>query len=71
MTEPVTLQPPAEWLRAQFEFEWCPDCGRDHRHHTAIPSPFGHWFARCDREPVFTCSGELIPNPEAYPEKED
>jgi len=58
--------PAADWLREQFEHEWCADCGRDHRHHTAIPFA-GNWFARCDREPVFSCD-ELVPNPEGYPE---
>jgi len=56
--------PATEWLREQFEFEWCADCGRDHRHHTAIPF-MGNWFARCDLEPVFCCE-ELQPNPENY-----
>jgi hypothetical protein len=55
---------PGKWLAEQFEFEWCADCGRDHRHHTAIPF-LGNWFARCDREPVFVAE-EIVPNPEGY-----
>ena len=58
-------EPAADWLRDQFEFEWCDDCGRDHRHHTAIPFA-GNWFARCDREAVFKASGELVADPEGY-----
>lgn len=39
--------PPAIWLAAEFEFEYCADCGGDACHHTAIPV-LGNWFARCD-----------------------
>lgn len=58
---------PAEWLREQFRHEWCAECGRDHRHHTAIPF-MGNWFAKCTRKPVYGPSGELVNNPENYPE---
>lgn len=58
---------PQRWLKAQFEFEWCPECGRDHRHHTAVPV-MGNWLARCDREPVLAAD-ELIVNPENYAEQ--
>lgn len=65
-------QDPQEWLQELFEFEWCPECGRDHRHHTAVPLDLGeygaNWFARCDREPVYNDRGELVINPEGYPE---
>lgn len=61
----ITIMESAEWLREQFEFEWCADCGRDHRHHTAIPI-LGNWFARCDLDPVFNKAGELIADPEGY-----
>lgn len=66
MTGPARMQPAAEWLAEQFEFEWCAECGRDHRHHTALPI-LGNWFARCDREPVYTKDGrEIVANPEGY-----
>ena len=57
---------PQEWLARQFEFEWCPECGRDHRHHTAVPLA-GNWFARCDLAPVYE-GAELVINPEKYPD---
>lgn len=38
---------PELWLERQFEFEFCPDCGGDVEHHTAVPF-LGNWFARCD-----------------------
>ena len=60
-------QNPAEWLREQFEFEWCTECGRDHRHHTAAPV-LGNWFAWCDKKPVLGESGKIVMNPEGYPE---
>lgn len=60
-------EPAEAWLIEQFEFEWCAECGRDHRHHTAVPF-LGNWFARCDREPTFSATGELVTNPEGYSE---
>lgn len=66
--ESTLATPAAQWLREQFEFEWCAECGRDHRHHTAIPI-LGNWFARCDREPVLQIIDgreQLVPNPEGY-----
>ena len=57
---------PQEWLAQQFEFAWCPECGRDHRHHTAVPLA-GNWFARCDLAPVYE-GAELVINPEKYPD---
>lgn len=42
------LNTPAEqWLKEQFEYEYCPECGGDAEHHTAVPF-MGNWFARCD-----------------------
>lgn len=43
-------RPPADWLREQFEFEFCAECGGDAQHHTAVPL-MGNWFARCDHAP--------------------
>lgn len=57
-------QPAAEWLAEQFEFEWCAECGRDQRHHTAIPF-MGNWFAKCDLPPVMN-GEELVVDPEGY-----
>jgi hypothetical protein len=39
--------PPEEWLKKQFEHEFCEECGGDEHHHTAVPL-MGNWFARCD-----------------------
>lgn len=56
----------AAWLKQQFEFEWCGECGRDHRHHTAVPV-LGNWFARCDLPAVEDDeNGEIVVNPEGY-----
>jgi len=67
-----SLREGAAWLKHQFECEWCPECGRDHRHHTAIKLGLGdygeNWFARCDREPVYDDRGEVRMNPEGYAE---
>ena len=67
----TNLTTPAEtWLAHQFETEWCAECGRDHRHHTAILLELGaygaNWFAKCDREPVYDREGRLVCNPEGY-----
>ena len=56
--------PAEQWLRDQFAFEWCAECGRDHRHHTALPF-MGSWFAQCRLEPVFR-NGQLVCDPEGY-----
>ena len=58
---------PAEWLREQFRYEWCGECGRDQRHHLAVPF-MGNWFAKCLCEPIYNEAGELVINPENYPE---
>ena len=61
------MEDPEVWLKAQFEFEWCPECGRDHRHHTAMPF-LGNWRAWCDKTPDFGGeNGEPTMNPEGYP----
>lgn len=59
--------PANEWLRDLFACEWCPECGRDHRHHTAVPF-LGNWFAHCDLAPVIAADGEMDFNPEGYPD---
>lgn len=38
--------PADQWLRELFEYEFCPECGGDAEHHTALPV-FGNWFAKC------------------------
>lgn len=41
------LTMPADaWLKEQFEFEYCPECGGDGRHHVAS-GVLGNWFAWC------------------------
>lgn len=37
---------PFEWLKDQFEFEFCAECGGDEYDHFAIPF-LGNWLARC------------------------
>lgn len=39
-----------EWLKQQFEFEYCHECGKDADKHTAV-MVLGNWFARCN-EPL-------------------
>lgn len=64
----ANLKIPAKiWLKEMFEHEYCAECGRDHRHHTAVPV-LGNWFAYCDRFPVIDCKGEPVCNPEGYPD---
>jgi hypothetical protein len=43
-------QDPQVWLARQFEFELCPECGKDAADHTAVPF-VGNWFARCNSAP--------------------
>ena len=61
---------PKDWLSQQFEFEWCPACGRDHRHHTITMINLGAYgsnlFARCDLPPVIDARGDVTVNPEGY-----
>jgi hypothetical protein len=60
---------PEEWLRSQFEFSYCEECGGDAEHHTAVPF-MGNWFARCDYPPNEE-TGELHPVVRAFREKAD
>ncbi|MGE5510377.1 MAG: hypothetical protein ACM31O_03885 [Bacteroidota bacterium] len=57
--------PAEQWLVELFQSEWCAECGRDHRHHTAV-SFMGNWFAFCDKDPVLDEHDNLIVNPEGY-----
>lgn len=59
--------PREQWLHDQFAHEWCAECGRDHRHHTAMPF-MGNWFAYCDLEPIDDGNGGTLMNPEGYGE---
>lgn len=43
--------PADEWLREQFEHEYCAECHGDERDHDAIPF-LGNWFARCHVDAV-------------------
>lgn len=44
------LDIPADvWLREQFEYEYCAECGGDAPDHDAIAF-LGNWFARCRRD---------------------
>ena len=66
MTQQGNLnEDPQEWMQRLFEFEYCAECGRDHRHHTAVPV-MGNWFARCDLPPVIDKGGALVVDPENY-----
>jgi len=38
--------PPQQWLKEQFEYEYCDECGGDVKDHDAIPL-LGNWFALC------------------------
>ena len=42
------LSPAERWLKEQFEFEYCHECGGDERDHEAAPV-LGSWFARCHK----------------------
>jgi len=43
-------EPPDEWLRRLFEFEYCPECGGDSEDHE-VCLVLGNYFARCKRSP--------------------
>ena len=47
-----------QWLRQQFEREFCEECSGDACHHTAVPF-MGNWFARCD----FPCDDDGTMHP--------
>jgi hypothetical protein len=65
LRKPGNLHIPADqWLREQFEFEFCAECGGDAEHHTAVPF-MGNWFARCDYPPDES-TGELHPIIKAF-----
>ena len=54
--------PAEEWLKEQFEFEYCEECGGDWDAHTAVPL-LGNWFALCTMD--CTCN---LDNPPAIAE---
>jgi hypothetical protein len=46
-----------QWLREQFEYENCEECGGDETQHDAIQISLGdyggpYWFARCKKAEV-------------------
>jgi len=41
-------EPPDEWLRRLFEFEFCPECGGDAEDHE-VCLVLGNYLARCKR----------------------
>lgn len=41
-----------KWMLAQFEFEYCPECGGDAEDHIATIGPFGLPFAMCKFSPL-------------------
>ena len=41
--------PSREWLKEQFEYECCDECGGGTEDHDAVPL-LGNWFARCKKE---------------------
>jgi hypothetical protein len=56
-------EPPDEWLRRLFEFEFCPECGGDAEDHEVCIVPgIGTYFARCKRSPFADNSGEGVSN---------
>ncbi len=40
------IEPPDEWLRRLFEYEYCPECGGDAEDHE-VCLVLGNYFARC------------------------
>ena len=57
---------PITWLKRQFEFEYCPECGGDEHHHTVCYAPTGTYFARCDYPRSMDTKWELHPLVAAY-----
>ena len=49
-----------EFLSELFEFELCPECGKDKEDHTAVIGPFGLWFAYCDTKKCTVCGLPFI-----------
>jgi hypothetical protein len=41
----------AKWLKEQFEWEWCHECGGDACDHVVMQGPFGLPFAMCKFAP--------------------
>lgn len=58
------------WLKRQFEFEYCEECGGDAQHHTVIVVA-GNPFARCDYPPSKETDWEQHPTIAAYRKIED
>jgi hypothetical protein len=50
-------EPPHEWLRRLFEFEYCPECGGDAEDHE-VCLVLGNYFARCKHDPFADTTGE-------------
>ena len=51
-------EPPGEWLRRLFEYEYCPECGGDAEDHDVCIVPgIGNYFARCKRSPFADTTG--------------
>ena len=50
-------EPPDEWLRRLFEFEYCPECGGDAEDHV-VTLVLGNYFAWCKRSPFADTSVE-------------
>jgi hypothetical protein len=61
---PSMNEPPHEWLRQLFEFEYCPECGGDAEDHDVI-LVLGNYFARCSRSPFADITGSVrtVPSP--------
>ena len=59
---PSMNEPPDEWLRRLFEFEFCPECGGDAEDHDVI-LVLGNYFARCKRSPFADTTGSVRPIP--------
>jgi hypothetical protein len=49
-----------QWLKEQFEYEYCSECGGDAQHHTVV-SVLGNPFARCDYPPTIETDWEMHP----------
>jgi hypothetical protein len=55
------------WLKQQFEFEYCHECGGDSQHHTVCIVPVtGTFFARCDFPPSEATKWEQHPTISAF-----
>jgi hypothetical protein len=54
-------EPPNEWLRRLFEYEFCPECGGDAEdHEVCIVLGIGTYFARCKLSPFADTTGEGV-----------